>query len=318
MLAFRNPRARPRAGYAAQRPLTCERRVAGKVGDGVDREAFLEALLASRGVTAAALAQLQFPAGERLETRLQRALLKSERESLDFLESSSLGPPPGRTGDPIDRPFLLAIGVLCTEPWTAEVERYYDDVWTALYAPPAERFARMRQLRARLFEAVPFWKNRDQWLLRAVDARLRAEAETVTAETGVALMRYRLSQGKWPERLDELPAPVPSDPFTGAPSVPAKTDGRGGVDLGWRRVHGASADLTFRSRPGLGEYDPFVHVNRVLIDAESAHPYDCSTGTCWLGRHSEAGLLPPTRGARPRASRTASARIGTWCLRCTH
>src|SRR5205807_5838202 len=29
---------------------------------------------------------------------------------------------------------------------------------------------------------------------------------------------------------------------------------------------------------GSGEYDPFGHVNRVFIGAESAHPYDSATG----------------------------------------
>jgi type II secretory pathway pseudopilin PulG len=75
-------------------------------------------------------------------------------------------------------------------------------------------------VRTRLFEIVPSWIRSDKWLPQRFEARLRDEAERATAQVGVALARYRLAHGSWPERLEALVpaelAQIPSDPFDGA------------------------------------------------------------------------------------------------------
>lgn len=181
---------------------------------------FLERLLGAPGLTAAALAGLRFPPGEGLLVHLQRTLLRSEHESFDFLELFTTGQAKDTSSDPLDRPFMLGIGLCCAEAWSAEVERYYDEAWEALYAPPAQRLGRIRHVRTRLFEIVPGGIRSAQWLPRRFEARLRDEAERATAQAGVALARYRLAHGSWPERLEALVpeelAQIPSDPFDGA------------------------------------------------------------------------------------------------------
>jgi hypothetical protein len=198
---------------------------------------FLERLLGAPGLTATALAGLHFPPGEGLLVHLQRTLLRSEHESFDFLELFTAGQAKDGSSDPLDGPFMLGIGLCCAEAWSADVERYYDEAWDALYAPPAQRLGRIRSA---------------QWLPRRFEARLRDEAERATAQAGVALAQYRLAHGSWPERLEALVpeqlAQVPSDPFDGAPlRYRSRADGALvysiGADL--KDDGGAAGDVVF-------------------------------------------------------------------------
>ena len=53
------------------------------------------------------------------------------------------------------------------------------------------------------------------------DASLRAKANLRCAATGIAVERFRLARGRWPDSLDEIPrsllSAIPLDPFDGKP-----------------------------------------------------------------------------------------------------
>jgi hypothetical protein len=97
--------------------------------------------------------------------------------------------------------------------------------------------------------------------LKVIQASLRHRAELLSAATLIACERFRLTRGRWPESLAEIPKDllpaIPTDPFTGEPmkfaklpdgitvySLPPKdmrgldqkrlTNPLGGTELGWR------------------------------------------------------------------------------------
>jgi hypothetical protein len=89
-----------------------------------------------------------------------------------------------------------------------------------------------------------------------VRADLESRGMLMVAKTGLALERYRLAHGRWPEKLGELvpgflPA-IPLDPFDEAPLGYRQEGGevmvysRGGQTAGLGQ--GIDGDLTFRIR----------------------------------------------------------------------
>jgi hypothetical protein len=175
----------------------------------------LERLAAAPGMTAEALGALRFPRDPGLEVRLQRALVLREDEALEKL---SLFTATVKRDDPIDY-LLVGLGVLRAESWSDEIERSFDKLWEAVYAPPAQRFQRLqlasRPVPRNLFGWPPVDRSRFLEPVFSVAARRTCE------EAQVALQRYRLTFGKWPAKVIELVprflAEVPIDPYDGGP-----------------------------------------------------------------------------------------------------
>lgn len=186
-------------------------------------ERLIERLLGVPGMDAGALAALRFPRVDGLDLHLQRALLRAEADQLARLDLFVAGPPPPgpRGTDPLDTIFLPLVGVFRAEAWTAEVERAFDDLWEAIYAPPAERLARIRKAGSRAGEGPFVGPVRGGWIRDALEWRLHREARRAAAVAGVAVARHRLATGRWPESLEALVpgalARVPADPFDGRP-----------------------------------------------------------------------------------------------------
>lgn len=184
-------------------------------------ERLIERLLGAPGMGAEALAALRFPRGEGLDAHLQRTLLRAEADQLARLDRFVAGPPPGPRTDPIDTLFLPLVGVFRAQAWTAEVERAFDDLWEAIYAPPGERLARIRQAADRAGGGPFVGPVQGGWIGEALVAHLRREARRACAVAGVAVARHRLATGRWPESLEALVpgalARVPADPFDGRP-----------------------------------------------------------------------------------------------------
>jgi hypothetical protein len=177
-------------------------------------ERLVERLLEAPGVNAATLSALHVARAEGLDTQLQRLLIRSEHAQLELWERLT------RTNDPLDTAFKGTHEIFWSQASIAEMEKAYDDLWEAAYAPPAQRVGRLReaQKRARALPSAQFWTAR---VIDGLDRLLRDQAARDCAAAGVAVARYRLAHGAWPERLDqlvpELLAQVPSDPFDGAP-----------------------------------------------------------------------------------------------------
>jgi hypothetical protein len=131
--------------------------------------------------------------------------------------------------------------------------------------PPQDRIARTEQIEADLRA------NRDiryLWhalftpaAVKVMEASVRNRAELLAAATLIACERFRLTRGRWPTSLAEIPKDilptVPTDPFTGAPirfaklpdgiavysaapktirslEQPRLTNPLGGSEVGWR------------------------------------------------------------------------------------
>lgn len=93
------------------------------------------------------------------------------------------------------------------------------------------------------------------------EAALRARAFLLTASAAVACERFRLSLGRWPESLAEIPAdllpPLPPDPYTGGAIGYQKSDDGGVLVF-------VAADDQERARTfnGVPEEDPLRGVGR--------------------------------------------------------
>lgn len=134
---------------------------------------------------------------EGLDTQLQRLLIRSEHLQLEIWERLS------GTNDPLDTAFKRTHEILWSQASIAEMEKAYDDLWEAAYAPPAQRVGRLRAARerARALPSAQFWRPR---VIDGLERLLRDQAARDCAVAGVAVARYRLAHGAWPERLDQL------------------------------------------------------------------------------------------------------------------
>lgn len=93
------------------------------------------------------------------------------------------------------------------------------------------------------------------------DASIRARATLLTASAAVACERFRLSRGRWPESLAEIPAdvlpPLPPDPYSGG-AIQYRTTDDGGV-----LVYAAADDLQLtRGGNDVPDEDPLRGVGR--------------------------------------------------------
>jgi hypothetical protein len=120
-------------------------------------------------------------------------------------------------------------------------------------------------------------------VLKVIEASHRHRAALVAAATLIACERFRLTRGRWPESLAEIPrdilAAIPTDPFTGEPvrftkltdgvavySLPPKdlggldrkrlTNPLGGSELGWRLYDPALRGLPPLPKPRPEAPDP--------------------------------------------------------------
>ena len=126
----------------------------------------------------------------------------------------------GSTGPDLRARMLLG----ARGTWLTDTLNYMEAHVEASQLPSVERLKRFRQIRADM-EQLSFLhimaKITLPALTRVGELDLRARAHLELATTALALERYRLAEGKLPERLEELVPhylqEVPSDPFDGNP-----------------------------------------------------------------------------------------------------
>jgi glycerophosphoryl diester phosphodiesterase len=98
------------------------------------------------------------------------------------------------------------------------------EAYEARQLPEHEQRAVLKAIEAR-FRGLPYDARLTRLLTPAFqkvhDASLRAKAHLRSAVAGIAVERFRLAHGRWPESLDEIPKDilpaVPRDPFDGRP-----------------------------------------------------------------------------------------------------
>lgn len=173
-------------------------------------ERLIAKLLAAPNLTAAALAGLRLSDREPLDVRLQRLLIRGEHAELTLWQSAF------QTTDPVDALFKGTQDVLWAQDSLQRMERAYDGLWEAAYAPPASRVRLLREAEERIdaLRVEQFWPRHVALGLEGV---LHDEAERVCTLAAVAVQSHRLAHGEWPKDLASLLPRVPGDPFDGAP-----------------------------------------------------------------------------------------------------
>ena len=58
----------------------------------------------------------------------------------------------------------------------------------------------------------------------AAQVMLRSKAALRVAAAALSVEQFRRRTGRWPEKLSDVPGPMPADPFTGEPLKLARTD----------------------------------------------------------------------------------------------
>lgn len=142
---------------------------------------------------------------------------------------------------------------------------YMSQLIVAAKGLPHERIVNAKRIEAEIRSNRSVRYTFHQLLIRAGDypneTSLRHRAELLSAAALIACERFRLTHGRWPDSLAELPKDllpvIPTDPFTGEPmksaklpdgiavySLPPKelrnldkprlTNPLGGMELGWR------------------------------------------------------------------------------------
>jgi hypothetical protein len=145
--------------------------------------------------------------------------LESGKFSLRELESFGLGKP-----KMLDAAAMhLYQGLLPGD--RAMALNMYTEYIAAAKLPPHERQAALARIPIPPRPPESYRYIVTRLLLPAVDkfcaANLRTRADLLTASVALACERFRLTHGRWPDRLDEIPREilpeVPLDPFTGEP-----------------------------------------------------------------------------------------------------